>query len=73
MVSEKHKADLSMESYANPCSKAAGAAQCGVGGEARETPMICRVLLPLDDEDHMPPQGKPQPTLAEIAALQLVD
>ena len=32
--------------------------------------MIYRLLLPLNDEDHMPPQGKPQPTLAEIAALQ---
>jgi hypothetical protein len=32
--------------------------------------MIQRLLLPLNDDDHMPPEGKPQPTLAEIAALQ---
>ena len=41
-----------------------------VAGKAVDSPMIYRLLLPLDDDDHMPPQGKPQPTLAEIAALQ---
>jgi hypothetical protein len=32
--------------------------------------MIHRMLLPVNDDDHMPPDGKPQPTLAEIAVLQ---
>ena len=41
-----------------------------IAGKALDSPMIHRLLLPLDDEDHMPPEGKPQPTLAEIAALQ---
>ena len=31
--------------------------------------MIQRLLLPLTDDDHMPPEGKPQPTRAEIVAL----
>jgi hypothetical protein len=41
-----------------------------IAGKAFDSPMIHRLLLPLKDEDHMPPDGKPQPTLAEIAALQ---
>ena len=32
--------------------------------------MIHRLFLPLNDDDHMPPDGNPEPTLAEIAALQ---
>lgn len=41
-----------------------------VPGNARESLMIKRLLLPLSHEDHMPPEGKPQPTPAEITLLQ---
>ena len=41
-----------------------------VAGKTFDSPMIQRLLLPLNDDDHMPPDGKPQPTLAEIAALE---
>ncbi|MBI5386556.1 MAG: hypothetical protein HZA90_17945 [Verrucomicrobia bacterium] len=41
-----------------------------VPGRAGESEMIRRLLLPLDDDDHMPPQGKPQPTPEEIALLR---
>jgi len=41
-----------------------------VAGKADESLMIQRLLLPLEDEDHMPPDGKPQPTEAEIALLR---
>ncbi len=40
-----------------------------VAGKPLDSPMIHRLLLPPDDDDHMPPDGKPQPTLAEIAVL----
>jgi uncharacterized membrane protein len=66
---EKHKAGLSMESYATLLQ----GGQDGpvlVAGKPLDSALIQRLLLPLEDEDHMPPQGKPQPTLAEIAALQ---
>ena len=66
---EKHKADLSMESYA-ALLKGGKDGPVLVAGKAVDSPMIYRLLLPPDDDDHMPPQGKPQPTLAEIAALQ---
>ena len=66
---EKHKADLSVESY-DTLLKGGKDGPVLVVGKAVDSPLISRLLLPLDDEDHMPPQGKPQPTLAEIAALQ---
>ena len=66
---EKHKAGLSMESY-ETLLKGGKDGPALVAGKAFDSPMIHRLLLPPDDDDHMPPQGKPQPTPAEIAALQ---
>ena len=66
---EKHKADLSMESYV-ALLRGGTKGPVLIAGKALESPMIHRLLLPLNDDDHMPPEGKPQPTLAEIAALQ---
>jgi uncharacterized membrane protein len=66
---EKHKAEFSVESYAT-LLKGGKDGPVLVPGKALDSAMICRLLLPLDDDDHMPPQSKPQPTLAEIAALQ---
>jgi uncharacterized membrane protein len=42
------------------------------GGEngPDESPLLTRCELPLDDDDHMPPEDKPQPTAAELAALR---
>jgi uncharacterized membrane protein len=66
---EKHKGNLSMESY-EALVKGGKDGPALVAGKAFDSPMIHRLLLPLNDDDHMPPDGKPQPTLAEIAALQ---
>jgi uncharacterized membrane protein len=66
---EKRKADLSMESY-ETLLKGGKDGPVLIAGKALESPLIQRLLLPPDDEDHMPPEGKPQPTPAEIAALQ---
>jgi hypothetical protein len=41
-----------------------------VAGSAQDSLLIQRMLLPIEDEDHMPPDGKPQPTPAEITVLQ---
>ena len=41
-----------------------------VAGKTGESLMVKRLLLPLDHEEHMPPEGKPQPTPAEITILQ---
>jgi uncharacterized membrane protein len=66
---EKRKADLSVESY-ETLLKGGKDGPVLIAGKALDSPMIHRLLLPLNDEDHMPPEGKPQPTLAEITALQ---
>jgi YHS domain-containing protein len=41
-----------------------------VPGKPDASQMIDRMRLPLADDDHMPPEGKPQPTEAEIAAIE---
>lgn len=39
-------------------------------GAPDESPMLTRMLLAQDHDDHMPPDGKPQPTAAEIEAIR---
>ncbi|GJQ30937.1 MAG: hypothetical protein HBSAPP03_28210 [Phycisphaerae bacterium] len=39
-------------------------------GNAHESELLRRLLLPLDDDDHMPPKNKPQPTPVQIAAIE---
>lgn len=41
-----------------------------VAGKLGESEMIRRLRLPLDDEHHMPPDTKPQPTAAEIVVIE---
>jgi mono/diheme cytochrome c family protein len=41
-----------------------------VAGKPRESEMVRRLRLPLDEDDHMPPAGKPQPTEEEIRAIE---
>ena len=53
------------------CATAARTAPSSCLARPDESLMIRRLLLPLEDDDHMPPDGKPQPTAAEIALLQL--
>jgi hypothetical protein len=36
----------------------------------QESEILLRVNFPLEHEDHMPPEGKPQPTEAELALLE---
>ena len=39
-------------------------------GSAEQSPLIQRMILPLEHEDHMPPDGKPQPGEDDIAVLR---
>lgn len=41
-----------------------------IPGKPDESELIERLLLPLDDDDHMPPKGKPQLSKEQIAILQ---
>jgi len=67
---EKQKAGLRVDSY-EALLKGGDSGPALVIGKAAESRLIQRVLLPPDDDDHMPPQGKAQPTPAEILLLQL--
>lgn len=40
-----------------------------VAGKPDESAMLLAIHAPLDDEEHMPPKAKPQPTQDEIAVL----
>ncbi len=40
-----------------------------VPGNADASLLVQRLRLPLDDDDHMPPESKRQPTTAEVAAI----
>jgi uncharacterized membrane protein len=39
-------------------------------GSPADSPLLALTLLPLDDDAHMPPQEKPQPTAGELALLK---
>lgn len=39
-------------------------------GDSSASAIIKRMLAPLDDDDHMPPEGKPQPTADDIALIR---
>jgi uncharacterized membrane protein len=41
-----------------------------IAGKPDESPLVTRLELPLDHDDHMPPEDKPQLTAEEIAALR---
>lgn len=41
-----------------------------VPGDAAKSSFVQRLLLPADHDDHMPPAGKPQLTVAEMALLK---
>jgi hypothetical protein len=66
---EKQKGELRLDSLAG-VRRGGQAGLALVPGNASESLMIRRLLLPPEDEDHMPPEGKPQPTQAEVGLLQ---
>jgi uncharacterized membrane protein len=66
---EKQKGELRLDSLAS-LRRGGQTGAAFVAGDASESLMIQRLLLPLDYDDHMPPDGKPQPTQAEIGLLQ---
>ncbi len=41
-----------------------------VAGDAKRSPLLARMLLPLDDDERMPPEGKPAPKPEELALLE---
>ncbi len=66
---DKSKGKLRLDSYA-AALKGGGSGLAIVPGKPAESGLVKRIHLPLADEDHMPPEGKPQPSPDELALLQ---
>jgi hypothetical protein len=39
-------------------------------GDLAASELLVRMKLPLEDDDHMPPKNKPQPTAAQVASIE---
>lgn len=65
----KHKGDLVLTT-ADGIQKGGENGPVLVPGKPDDSPMLTHCELPLDHDDHMPPEDKPQPTAAELAALR---
>lgn len=66
---EKAKAGLRVDSF-EALIKGGDSGQGVLAGNSAESEIIKRILLPVGHDDHMPPDGKPQPTADEIALLR---
>ena len=66
---EKHKGGLDMSTF-SLISKGGENGPVWIQGQPEQSEIIIRALLPPDHEDHMPPEGKPQLTGAELALLK---
>ncbi len=58
---EKSKGKLRLDSFANVL-KGGENGPALIARDSKRSPLIERMSLPLDDEDHMPPRDKPQPS-----------
>jgi hypothetical protein len=66
---QKAKGDLRLDTFA-AVQKGGKDGVVIVPGMSAQSLLIQRVLLPVSDDDHMPPDGKPALTAAEIAVLK---
>jgi len=66
---DKSKGGLRMDSF-TMMQKGSEDGPVFTPGDAGQSPLVQRVLLPADNDDHMPPTGKPQLTANEIALLK---
>lgn len=66
---DKSKGDLRLDTY-EMAMKGGENGNNLVAGKPDESLTIQRILLPMDDDEHMPPEGKEQVTPAELAVLR---
>lgn len=66
---QKSKGGLNMASLAN-INAGGESGPLWINGDADNSELIKRVLLPVDHKDHMPPEGKSQLTHAEVEVLR---
>lgn len=66
---EKAKGGLRVDSYES-LMKGGEYGPAIIAAKASDSDLVKRMLLPIDDDDHMPPDGKPQPDKDEIALIR---
>jgi YHS domain-containing protein/uncharacterized membrane protein len=66
---DKSKGKLRLDSLA-AVLKGGGSGPALLPGKSADSEIVRRLLLPSGTDDHMPPDGKPQPTLDEITLVQ---
>ncbi len=66
---DKSKGGLRLDSFAG-LTKGGKSGAAIMAGKSAESDLIKRMRLPNTDDDHMPPNGKPQPSSDDIALLQ---
>jgi uncharacterized membrane protein len=66
---KKSKAGLRLDSF-DGVMKGGDDGDVIAPGDSAHSPMVQRPMLPVDDDDHMPPEGKPQLTADEIKLLK---
>ncbi len=67
---KKQKGGLRVDSLAALTAPSDSGEPAVVAGQPDKSPLLTRILLPADDDDHMPPSDKPQPTPEEIDAIR---
>ncbi|MCB1226743.1 MAG: hypothetical protein KDK99_13090 [Verrucomicrobiales bacterium] len=67
---DKSKGKLKLDTYADIRKGGSDGDINVVPGKAAESLMVKRIHLPVDDDDHMPPEDKPQITAGELAVLE---
>lgn len=67
---DKAKGKLRLDSFEALLQGGAAGPVVEVGKTSAESELIKRILLPLEHDDHMPPEGKPQPTGDEVTLLR---
>jgi mono/diheme cytochrome c family protein len=65
---ERTRAGLRLDSY-EALVTGGDSGPALVAGKSADSPLILRLHLPVDDDEHMPPKTKPQPTEPEVALL----
>jgi hypothetical protein len=67
---EKSKGKLKLHTFADALKGGSDGATTVVGGNVKDSLLLVRSKLPVDDDDHMPPSDEPQLTKAELALLE---
>lgn len=67
---DKAKGDLAMHTYEAAMTTGDSAGESFIPGKPDESLSLVRIGYPEDDDEHMPPEGKPQMTEPEIALLR---